>query len=429
MKKLNKLQRPKNMKTLDCAVEWDASKIQKSGDGAIIIEGYANTVDKDRVGDVVLPTAFEKSLPTYMDNPVMLFQHDWDQIVGSVVDAKITDKGLWVKGKVSNAGDVDNVRTKIREGSLKTFSIGYNELDAVYDETKKVNYVKELELLEISVVTIPANAAAKFSVVGETKDETVEGEKGLFDPGFLAFAAEKIAELDDSEDITAEFLKELYGLYSTDKAEKKYVAGKTKKFTVEELQFHVAALTGAAKLVSSAKERLDGAVDAFAQKPDMTTLPLLRGAMWDMDRNVYEAETHAFAIDQAKFEGLTLDQPKPAEGEESTTEDEGKSHQPNKLKGLSESEAAHLDRTLESAWKMAGGCMKELAAAHNAAAKDSSDANMKALSEAQAAYGRAFAEVNRCMEAIKTAKETAKEDGGEKPAAEDKPEGDKNEKE
>lgn len=195
-------------KVMDCHIQWELSKI-KSADGNVCIEGWANTSDKDRVGDVVVPEAFAKSLPTYLDNPVLLFQHDWDRIIGRVEDAKIHDsKGLWVKAIISNAKDVDDVRTKILEGALKTFSIGYNEVDAVYDEQRKANFVKEVELLEISVVTIPANAGAKFTVAENTKNEAeVDVEK--MDVNFAKFLAEALKELNDGEEITVEFLNEI----------------------------------------------------------------------------------------------------------------------------------------------------------------------------------------------------------------------------
>lgn len=155
------------MKTLDCRIDFESLSL-KSAEGALHIAGWANTSDKDRVGEIVLPEAFEKSLGTYKENPVLLFQHNWDSVIGSVVESEITERGLWVKAKISNAKDVDDIRTKIREGVFRTFSIGYNEVDSTFDEKSKTKIVKELELLEISVVTIPANAQAKFKPVDES---------------------------------------------------------------------------------------------------------------------------------------------------------------------------------------------------------------------------------------------------------------------
>jgi HK97 family phage prohead protease len=153
--------------------------VTKAADGSdeCIIEGYANTSTKDRVGDVVLPSAFEKSLPTYLSNPILLANHDWNDPCGKVLEAKITDKGLWIKARVSDTRP--DIKTLIREGCLRTFSIGYNEVDADFDESTKTKYVKELELLEISIVTVPANTEAMFTeAVAKAEDPAAPKSEG-----------------------------------------------------------------------------------------------------------------------------------------------------------------------------------------------------------------------------------------------------------
>jgi HK97 family phage prohead protease len=147
--------------------------VTKSADGKCQIEGYANTSAKDRVGDVVLPKAFEKSLPTYMKNPVLLANHDWNDPCGRVTHAEITDKGLFIKAFISSTRK--DIQTLIDEGCLSTFSIGYNEVDSEYDEATKTKYIKELELLEISVVTVPANTEASFTTISAKGDS--EGDE------------------------------------------------------------------------------------------------------------------------------------------------------------------------------------------------------------------------------------------------------------
>lgn len=136
----------------------------KDATGDLWIEGYANTVSKDRVGDVVLPEAFEKTLPLYMTNPVMLENHDWDKPAGFIGDARTDEKGLWIRARVTDARE--DLKTMCREGTLRTFSIGYNEVTADYDDATKTKIIKELELLEISIVTVPANAEAIFAPSG-----------------------------------------------------------------------------------------------------------------------------------------------------------------------------------------------------------------------------------------------------------------------
>jgi HK97 family phage prohead protease len=206
----------KPQRILNCMVDWDIKHVSKDGSGKVTIKGMANTADKDRVGDVVLPSAFKKTLEGYMENPVILFQHNWDKIIGKCVKAEITDEGLYVEAEISSAKDVDDVRTKIAEGSLKTFSIGYNELDADYDENNGCNVVKELELLEISVVTIPCNAKAKFTA--EVSEKTEEAQKtASIEDGFFDYLADALKQLKTTEDIDGEFLKEVHGIFTKSK--------------------------------------------------------------------------------------------------------------------------------------------------------------------------------------------------------------------
>lgn len=151
--------------------------VTKDASGECIIQGYANTSSKDRVGDVVDPKAFEASLPVYQKNPILLANHDWEDVAGRVNDCKITDKGLWIQARISDTRP--DLKTLVREKCLSTFSIGYNEIDADYDESTKTKLVKQLELLEISIVTIPANHEAMFEVVEtKTSDKNTTSEGG-----------------------------------------------------------------------------------------------------------------------------------------------------------------------------------------------------------------------------------------------------------
>ena len=209
------LKTKKAKRYLNCQIEWDEKSVVKDAAGEMIIKGFANTASKDRVNDLILPQAFEKCLPAYMDNPVILFQHNWDKVIGKCIKADIIKtgekQGLYIECKMSNAKDVEEVKTKIGEEILKTFSIGYNEIDAEYDEKNACNVIKELELLEISVVTIPCNAEAKFVVVSETKDEKSKD----IDADFLKYLADNLKSLENNDDIDAEFLKELHDLFLT----------------------------------------------------------------------------------------------------------------------------------------------------------------------------------------------------------------------
>jgi HK97 family phage prohead protease len=139
-------------------------KVKKAeGSEAIVIEGYANTTDKDRQGDVILSEAWTKGgLDNYLKNPIVLAYHNPEKPIGEVIDYGVNNKGLHVVAEISKtAGDV---YTLIREGILKAFSVGFRVKDADYDTETDIFVIKDLEMYELSVVTVPANADSIFSV-------------------------------------------------------------------------------------------------------------------------------------------------------------------------------------------------------------------------------------------------------------------------
>lgn len=143
----------------------DTKSVQALEDWAVMISWYASTKDKDRWWDVVEPKAFASALERYMTNPIVLLQHKSDKPIGVVEEAEIDDNGLRIKAKISQ--NTDWVVDLIKNWVLRAFSIWYSvkdydtdvrELaDWSYDMT---NIIKDLELYEISVVSVPMNPYA-----------------------------------------------------------------------------------------------------------------------------------------------------------------------------------------------------------------------------------------------------------------------------
>ena len=129
---------------------------------SIVIEGYASTNDMDRQGDVVPTNVWEAGMENYLKNPVILAYHDHSEPVGRMIEHRIDAKGLWVKARISAAAD--DVFNLVKDGILTAFSIGFRIVDAEYNSAAEVFVVKELELHEISVVSVPANQNTIFSL-------------------------------------------------------------------------------------------------------------------------------------------------------------------------------------------------------------------------------------------------------------------------
>jgi HK97 family phage prohead protease len=132
-------------------------------DDDIFIRGMASTADTDRVGDIIEASAWTKGgLDNYKNNPIILFNHDKNQPIGRAVELSTGDNGLQLKAKIAKSAG--HVRELIKEGVLGAFSVGFRVKDAEYLKESDGYKIKDAELLEVSVVTIPANQAATFSL-------------------------------------------------------------------------------------------------------------------------------------------------------------------------------------------------------------------------------------------------------------------------
>lgn len=166
-------------------------KALEDKEDSIIIEGYANTTTKDRVGDVILEEAWTKGgLDNYLKNPIILAYHSHTKPIGSMLDYAINDKGLKIVAEVSKAaGDVYEL---VKSGILKTFSVGFRVKDADYDEKTDLFVIKDLELFEISVVSVPMNADSIFSV-----RKCLEEDYDVFRKEYIKMPETKVKESTD----------------------------------------------------------------------------------------------------------------------------------------------------------------------------------------------------------------------------------------
>ena len=138
-------------------------KAHEEDDGTVKIRGYASTNDEDRAGDVIEATAWEKGgLKNYENNPIILFNHNYNEPIGRATDLKTTDRGLEINGLISKSAG--KIRDMVKEGVLGAFSVGFRVKDADYIEETDGLRIKDAELFEVSVVSVPANQAAVFSV-------------------------------------------------------------------------------------------------------------------------------------------------------------------------------------------------------------------------------------------------------------------------
>ena len=165
------------------------------------IEGLAATDDRDRDNDIITEPVLDKGAKSLKESHAVFLNHDWQGLpVGKVMKSVLekTDSQTGIKVKVGISNTASKVVSLIEEGILNKFSIGGFLLD--YD-VKKVNdvwvgFIKDMEIVEVSVVGVPANPSAEFSVamksamapkikkvkiMAEENNEIAELKQGLAD--------------------------------------------------------------------------------------------------------------------------------------------------------------------------------------------------------------------------------------------------------
>ena len=136
--------------------------ISEEGDQLKIV-GYASTADTDRVGDVIVPDAWTKGgLDNYKQNPILLFNHNYGTPIGRATGLEVDSTGLKIEASISkSAGPTYGL---VKDGVLSTFSVGFLIKHADYNEATDGFIIRDAELLEVSVVSVPCNQKATFSV-------------------------------------------------------------------------------------------------------------------------------------------------------------------------------------------------------------------------------------------------------------------------
>jgi HK97 family phage prohead protease len=139
----------------------------KSLDSAGRFAGYASVFDVvDNQRDVIVRGAFAETLKGRVGDIKMLWQHQQDEPIG-IFERMFEDKnGLYVEGRLL----LDIARAKeayalLKEGVIGGLSIGYSPIKYRLNEKTGVRMLSAVELWEISLVTFPANEAAKITVV------------------------------------------------------------------------------------------------------------------------------------------------------------------------------------------------------------------------------------------------------------------------
>jgi len=178
------------MQTKTLTLDFDVKQVSDQGG----FEGYASVANKvDHGGDMVTPGAFRGCIDRYATKgrmPKMLWQHDPTKVIGVWEAWAEDDKGLYMKGRLLTELQLaKETHVLMKNNAIDGLSIGYRTLDADYSGPDgRVRVLKELDVLEVSVVTFPMNEAATVTAVKHLQSkgdvERVLREAGV--PGTFA---------------------------------------------------------------------------------------------------------------------------------------------------------------------------------------------------------------------------------------------------
>ena len=209
--------RPKN---IFLAIEgWYAGKkggsmktkefnVQYKDEGTGSIEGYASTWIRkaDSWGDVVAKGAFTKTLKERWNGGKgipFIWSHQIDNLDSFIgtAEADEDEKGLHFVATFDDTEQAQKVRQLYKDGRLRKFSFAYDVKAAgvvTLDDNSKANELRELDLYEISAVTVPANDDAGVVDVKSGRRNSKADEDKLKEA--IKLLQDVLGEIDQEDD-------------------------------------------------------------------------------------------------------------------------------------------------------------------------------------------------------------------------------------
>lgn len=148
-------------------------ELQKAKDGSLVAVASTNSID--RHGEVVDNNGWD--LKAYKKNPLILWAHDHSEpAIGMSAKTWIEGTGkkaqLMIKPVLHDVTEkAKAVKTLVEMGVIKSLSVGFKPIESKDGVTFDKN-----ELLEVSVVNVPANADAMMMAYKGLKEAGFEDE-------------------------------------------------------------------------------------------------------------------------------------------------------------------------------------------------------------------------------------------------------------
>lgn len=221
------------------------------------VDFIISTAAVDRMGDTIKVDGWR--LDTFRKNPVVLWAHDSTALpIARAANVRIEDGKLKARAEFPPKGTTsmsDSVFDMLRLGFLNATSVGFSPVKYVFSEDKDRKFgidFLEQELLEFSVVPIPANAEA-----------LIEARAAGVDIEPVTEWATKLLASDHIATISRDRLNQFEGLA----AEFRSIAGKLPK--------HAAGASGIWRRAANTIERVLGGSVPASPAPEIK--PIIAG--------------------------------------------------------------------------------------------------------------------------------------------------------
>lgn len=160
------------IKVMPLTVAVEKAEDNPTGRRRVKLSGFASRPEIDSDNEVIELGFFDRFLPDFLANPVMLWQHKRGDEQGLWTSVEpVPGEGYKVEGYMVDLGTPEDARrcAMAEEGIIRSLSVGFNahytpEYGYQNEETGAWHWTQNGRLMEISPVTFPACANARFAV-------------------------------------------------------------------------------------------------------------------------------------------------------------------------------------------------------------------------------------------------------------------------
>lgn len=147
------------------SLSLDAVEVKFSESSGYTFEGYASVFGGvDSYGDTIMAGAYANTLKE-RERPILMRWNHYGPVIGKWLSIEEDDKGLKVKGELTPGhSTAEDAYALLKHGAVTGMSIGYRVRQAVDIEEGR-RELKEIDLIEISIVESPADNSAHVSSV------------------------------------------------------------------------------------------------------------------------------------------------------------------------------------------------------------------------------------------------------------------------